>query len=222
MTERTPSQVNASLDNAWALIQELQSANRAHVRAHADLCLRVSQNHDRHEKDLAALKPSQNQDAARVSKLEAAAEVARLQRDQLKCELMALTERVEQIDAVLDHDTSQMRHATLASILDSLIKRIDALELKPPPSQGVSSEGVVHNFNSADSLGPATVTLDPLADSRGLSVCIDGHHMRGHFLIIPWEAIDRKRAQRDKAAESSNPGYPSAQPWWSQKAPVRF
>jgi hypothetical protein len=56
MTERTPSQVNASLDNAWALIQELQSANRAHVRAHADLCLRVSQNHDRHEKDLAALK----------------------------------------------------------------------------------------------------------------------------------------------------------------------
>lgn len=183
---------------------ELHLRLESQSKLHRDLCLRVSQNHDaltgllgdtRH--DVVLLAEQQRESAERISKLEA---------------------KVEQIDNVLDHDTDSM-------LLSSLCKRVADLELRaadrPSPKplnqlRGSSVDGVVHNFGATDGYGFAAVTLDPLADSRGLSVCIDGHHMRGHFLIIPWEAITKKRAQRDKAAESINPGYPSARAWWRQ------
>lgn len=68
--------------------------------------------------------------------------------------------------------------------------------------QHTQKDGIVHNFRTAEFLSNnphASVKLDALADSRGLSVCVDGHHMNGSYAIIPWELIDAKRAERDKA-----------------------
>lgn len=136
MTDRTPSQVNESLDNAWALIRELQDAQRAIARTSDDLCLRVSQNHD-------VLKRAQDEDAARISALEIGTGIdtgfsgrpQSLQERMSRCEYSSgsrlgehlvriekLETKFEQIDTVLDHDTDSM-------LLLNLCKRVADLEL---------------------------------------------------------------------------------------------
>lgn len=204
---------------------DLSAKVRRLEQALADLCLRVSQNHEAHEKALTALKVDQNQDAERISKLERKGDDMTVMMGDTRTDVLnidgrarVLQGKVEQIDTVLDRDTGML--------LSSLCKRVANLEnrhygetdrkaeAKRAP-HGVSPDGVIHNFASVDSLGPATVTLDPLADSRGLSVCIDGHNMRGHFLIIPWEAIDKKRMAGVKAKTQQAQGDP-LRPWWRQ------
>lgn len=112
MTERTPSQVNESLDNAWVLIRELQDAQRAIARSVDDLCLRVSQNNDALQKALYA----QEQQCATVAHSHAKCMMTNAH------SIEKLETKVEQIDTVLDHDTDSM-------LLSNLCKRVTDLEL---------------------------------------------------------------------------------------------
>lgn len=72
------------------------------------------------------------------------------------------------------------------------------------------ADGIVHNFSASNMPGPASVTVDGVADSRGLLICVDGFrpatdgfHPARFFAIIPWRLIDAARKARDSALAPS-------------------
>ena len=65
-------------------------------------------------------------------------------------------------------------------------------------------DGIEHNLREAAPLRTqsAVVRVDGLADSRGLTLMVDGHHVNGSYIIIPWATIDAERKKRDEALDN--------------------